>query len=254
MAQTSVEILHGWGYNRDFNGDRERTILTLRTFQQWPYGTFFLSFDMTGPFTPPDAKVVPNEKGGFNGGIAVNVSMKKVGRKITGAGEWRWGALRDVLVSVQVENTPRFGALSYLGAVFDLEIPLFDYAVTSALIRQDWSLRGVDLQLGGAWQITVPLGKVTDLVFLGFFAWGLFGEGEGVITVGPDEQGRYSTVPVRGRPFFISQPQLLLDAGKLTTLVKGTIYAGIEYQLAWNRYLQQGVTEHVPQIMLKWVI
>lgn len=32
------------------------------------------------------------------------------------------------------------------------------------------------------------------------------------------------------------------------------IAVGIEYQLAWNRYLQQGVTEHVPQILLKWVI
>jgi hypothetical protein len=253
-AETSLEILHGWGYNADFNGGTERTILTIKTFQPWSYGSFFLYYDITGPFAPPDSRVLPNEKGGFFGGMAANLSIKRIGQKIAGDAKWDWGALLDLSLSIQVEHVSKLGALNYLGLLFDLRIPGFDFVTTSALIRQDWSLRGVDLQLGAAWQITIPLGKVTDLVQLGFFAWGLFGEGEGVFTTGPDANGRYSAVPTRGRPFFLSQPQLLLDAGKLATLAPRTFYAGIEYQIAWSRYLQQGVTEHVPQLMVKWGI
>jgi len=253
-AQTSVEMLHGWNYNRDFNGDNERTILTIKTFQPWSCGSFFAGFDITGPFTTPNARVLANEKGGIFSSIALNLSIKKIAWKMAGGQEWSWGALRDLSLSVQVEHGARFGALNYLGALFDLAIPYFDFASASALIRQDWSLRGVDLQLGAAWQLTFGLGTLTDLVFGGFFQWGLFGEGEGVTTVGPDDKGHYATVPVRGRPFFVSGPLLLVDVGKLTTLAKRTVYAGIKYQLAWNRYLQQGVTEHVPQLMLRWVV
>jgi hypothetical protein len=253
-AATSVELLHGWGYNEDFNGDRERTILTIKTFQPWAYGSFFLYYDITGPFAPPDSRVLPNEKGGFFGGISANFSIKRIGQKLAGAKEWKWGAVQDVSLSVQVEHVSKLGALSYFGGVVDIAVPHFDFVSTSALIRQDWSLDGVGLQLGGAWQITFGIGKITDVVFGGFFQWGVFGEGEGVMTVGPDASGRFKKVPVYGRPFFLSQPQLLLDVGKLTTLVASTLYAGIEYQLAWNRYLQQGVTEHVPQLMFKWAI
>src|SRR5260370_23162974 len=39
MADTSLELLHGWHYNNDFNGDKERTVLTIKTFQPWTYGT-----------------------------------------------------------------------------------------------------------------------------------------------------------------------------------------------------------------------
>lgn len=250
---TSLELLHGWGYNKDWSGDRERTILTIKTFQPFKYGSFFMYYDITGPFTPPDATVLPNEKGGFFGGSAVNLSVKKIGEKLAHQTA-RWGALDDLSVHVELETVSRIGSLMYYGAQFDLRIPGFDFASTTILIRDDWSLRGAALQLGGAWQITLPLGDVTDLVFDGFFQWGVFGEGGGVMTVGPDDQGRYTKVPVRGRPFFLSQPQLLLDVGQIFTLCDDTLYAGVEYQLAWNRYLQPGVSENVPQIMLKWVL
>src|SRR6185503_3402189 len=94
-ADTSLELLHGWDYNEDFNGDSERTILTIKTFQPWSYGTFFMYYDITGPFTPPDAEAAPNEKGGFFGGTSLTFSGKRIGEKITGA-KWDWGALADV--------------------------------------------------------------------------------------------------------------------------------------------------------------
>src|SRR5215213_1595889 len=93
-AGTSLELLHGWNFNKDFNGDTERTILSIKTFQPWDYGTFFMYYDITGPFTPPDANVTPNEKGGFFGGTSVTFSIKRIGQKIAGT-EWDWGGLLD---------------------------------------------------------------------------------------------------------------------------------------------------------------
>jgi hypothetical protein len=252
-AGTSLELLHGWDYNEDFNGDKERTILTIKTFQPWAYGSFFMYYDITGPFEIPDANVLPNEKGGFFGSVSLAFSVKRIGQKIAGT-EWDWGALADLSLKYELEHVSKFGALHYYGLQYDLKIPHFDFVSTSTVIRDDWTLSGVDLQLGGAWQITFPVGSITDIVFAGFFSWGLFGEGEGVFTVGPDADNKYLAIPTEGRPFFMSQPQLMLDVGKLTRTVDGTLYAGIEYQIALNRYLQKGVNENVAQLLFHWNI
>lgn len=255
-ADTSLELLHGWNYNKDFNGDTERTILTIKTFQPWSYGTFFMYYDITGPFNPPDANVLPNEKGGFFGSTSLTFSIKKIAQKIAGAEkDWDWGAVSDFSVRYELEHVSKFGSLSYYGLQWNFQLPLFDFVTTTANIRDDWTLSGVDLQLGGAWQMTFPIGNVTDIVFAGFFAWGLFGEGEGVFTVGPNEPDEsYLAIPAQGRPFFLSQPQLMVDIGKLAHVANGKLYAGIEYQIALNRYLQRGIHENVAQLLFKWNI
>lgn len=252
-AGTSLELLHGWNFNEDFNGDAERTILTIKTFQPWSYGTFFMYYDITGPFTAPDSNVLPNEKGGFFGGTSLTLSIKRIGQKIAGT-EWDWGALADLSLRYELEHVSKFGALHYYGLQYDLKIPYFDFVSTNTVIRDDWSLSGVALQFGGAWQLTVPVGSVTDVVFAGFVTWGVFGEGEGEFTVGPDPDGNYAGIPTEGRAFLVTQPQLMVDVGKLARAVDGTLYAGIEYQFAFNRYLQYGVNEHVPQLLFKWNI
>jgi nucleoside-specific outer membrane channel protein Tsx len=260
-ADTSLELLHGWNYNKDFNGDSERTILTIKTFQPWDYGTFFAYYDITGPFTPPDSKVLPNEKGGFFGGMSATVSLKKIAEKIAGVEQpWNWGPLADLSLRYELEHVSKFGSLNYYGLQYDFAVPWFDFVSTSTVIRDDWSLAGADLQLNAAWQMTVPLGHITDLVFAGFLSWGLFGEGKGEFSVEPNltddnpNNDVYTAVPVQGRRFFITQPQLMLDMGKLARLTDGHLYAGIEYQFAFNRYLQNNVNEHVPQLLFKWKI
>jgi hypothetical protein len=250
-ADTSLELLHGWNYNRDFNGVPERTITTIKTFQPWDYGTFFMYYDITGPFAPPDANVYPNEKGGFFGSISLTLSLKSVGQKITGK-KWNWGGLDDFSLRTELEHVSKFGSLMYYGAQFNFKIPRFDFVTALASIRDDWNLKGVDLQLGMAWQLVIPLGDVTDIMFAGFFAWGLFGEGAGAFSIGPDQAGNFTHIPRVGRPFFLSQPQLLLDVGKLVRIGGRKVYAGLEYQIALNRYLQPGVHENVPQLMAKW--
>jgi hypothetical protein len=254
-ADTSLELLHGWNYNKDFNGETERTILTIKTFQPWSYGTFFMYYDITGPFNPPDANVAPNEKGGFFGSTSLTFSVKRIAQKIAGAEkDWDWGPLLDLSLRYELEHVSKFGSLSYYGLQWNLDFPLMDFFSALTSIRDDWTLSGVDLQLGAAWQMTIPVGNITDIVFAGFFAWGLFGEGKGVFTVGPDATGGYLPIPTQGRPFFLTQPQLMADIGKLTHVADKKLYAGIEYQIALNRYLQRGVNENVAQLLFKWNI
>lgn len=252
-ADTSLELLHGWNYNKDFNGGTERTILTIKTFQPWSYGTFFMYYDITGPFTWPDANVTPNEKGGFFGGTSVTLSVKKIGEKIAGK-KWDWGPLLDFSLRYELEHVSKFGALNYYGLQYDLKVPYFDFFSATTVIRDDWSLAGVAVQIGAAWQVTIPIWKLTDLVFAGFFQWGLFGEGKGGFTVGPDDKGKYLKIPQEGRAFLTSQPQLFLDIGKLARVVDRTLYAGVEFQIALNRYLQPGIHENLAQLLFKWNI
>lgn len=253
-ADTSLELLHGWNYNEDFNGDKERTILTIKTFQPWSYGTFFMYYDITGPWTTPDASAMPNEKGGFFGGTSVTFSVKRIGEALAGT-KWDWGALADFSLRYELEHVSKFGALNYYGLQYDFRFPYFDFVSATSVIRDDWSLSGVDLQLGGAWQMTFPIGDITDVVFAGFFSWGVFGEGEGAFTVGPDAvTGGYASIPTRGGPYFITQPQLMVDVLKLARVAERKIYVGVEYQLSTNRYLIPGVEENVAQLLFKWNI
>jgi len=252
-ADTSIEILHGWNYNNDFNGAKERTIYTIKTFQPWSYGTFFLYYDITGPFTPPDSKVLPNEKGGFFGGQSFTLSMKRIGEKIAGK-KWDWGALGDLSLRYEMEHVSKFGMLNYYGLQWDLKIPGFDFVAVTTVIRDDWSLKGVDLQLGGAWQMTIPIGKITDFVFAGFIQWGMFGEGSGIINFCDAGVDKCTVGQQKGAPFITSQPQFLIDVGKLARVSERHLYAGIEYQIALNRYLQKGVNENLAQVMFKWAL
>lgn len=258
FAGTSLELLHGWNYNKDFNGSAERTILTIKTFQPWSFGTFFMYYDITGPFTPMDSNVLPNEKGGFFGGTSVTVSPKKITEKIKGR-EFNWGPLLDTSLRAEIEHVSKFGGLMYYGTQFDFRVPLFDFFSVTAVARDDWALKGIALQLGMAWQMTFKLGNVTDIVFAGFLQAGVTAEGKGEMSnVSYDFATGDKVIgtpgPAEGRRFLLTQPQLMFDLGKLVRLTEGKIYLGCEYQVALNRYLQDGIDENVAQAMLKWNI
>ena len=65
-------------FNKDFNGDTSRTILSIKAFQPWKYGFVFLYYDVTGPFNKAGiAEITANEKGGFFGGTTVAISPKR---------------------------------------------------------------------------------------------------------------------------------------------------------------------------------
>ena len=112
-------------YNDDFNGHGNRTVLTIKGFQAWEYGTVFLYYDITGPWNGANSKTDgeedrANERGGFFGGITTTVSPKKIGEKIRGQ-QFDWGPLLDLEVKYEMEHVAKFGMLSYYGLQWDLK-------------------------------------------------------------------------------------------------------------------------------------
>ena len=226
-------------FNKDFNGGTSRTLLSIKAFQPWKYGFVFLYYDVTGPFNRSGiAEITNNEKGGFFGGTTVAISPKRNAEKLSGS-KYDWGPLTDIYIKYEAEHVAKFGMLHYYGLAYDFKVPHLDFVSATTVIRDDRAFKRVDLQLGAAWQKTFSLGGQT-FVFGGFFQWGLFGEGDA------------PTLMTKGRPFFLTQPQLLYDFGKLIKYDPSKIYIGFEYQIAFNRYLIEGKTENVLQGMVRW--
>jgi hypothetical protein len=199
----------------------------------------FLYYDITGPFTKSGiASITDNEKGGFFGGTTFAISPKRIAEKL-GNTKFDWGPLTDIYIKYEMESVSKFGMLHYYGLAYDFKVPHMDFVSATTVIRDDRAFKGIDLQLGAAWQKTFAIGG-QSIQQNGFFQWGLFGEGDA------------PTLMTKGRPFFIAQPQLLYDLGKLVRYEPGKIWVGFEYQLAFNRYLIGGKTENVLQSMIRW--
>ncbi|MCI0570079.1 MAG: hypothetical protein L0Y66_04945 [Myxococcaceae bacterium] len=230
-------------FNKDFNGGGARTTLSIKAFQPWEYGWVFLYYDITGPFNSAIADVLsPNEKGGFFGGLTVAVSLRRVGEKVLGT-KLGLGPLVDVSLKGEVEHVARIGALFYYGLVWELAVPFFGVVAVSTLVRDDPAFEGVDLQVGVVWEAPFLIAG-QGFLFAGFFQAGLFGEGKG--------RGAFATTS--GRPYLLTQPQLLWDAGRVLRFAPQRLYLGVEYQVALNRYLIPGKTENVLQAMVRWNI
>jgi hypothetical protein len=232
-------------FNKDFNGGGARTTLSIKAFQPWEYGTMFLYYDITGPFNSEVANTTSaNEKGGFFGGITVALSGKAIGEKLMKR-QLDWGPLSNVSLKYEAEHVSKFGMLNYYGLQWDFAVPFMDFVTVTTVIRDDYAFRGVDFQLGAAWQKSFSLGT-QDFLFGGFFQAGLFGEGE------HRNPGEFD-LP-HGNPFFFTQPQFLWDFGKLIQFTPAKLYLGVEYQFAYNRYLIPGKIENVGQGMIRWNI
>lgn len=242
-------------FNKDFNGGASRTILSIKAFQPWEYGFVFLYYDVTGPFSNPSRALTLNEKGGFFGGTTIAISPKKIAEKIAGH-PFDWGPVADVSIKYEMEHVSKFGMLNYYGLHWDLNVPFLDFANVTTVIRDDRSLRGVDLQLGTAWQKSFSIGS-QDFIFGGFLQWGLFGEGSGrqiIVVEMPSPGGGTLEIPAKGNKFLTSQPQLLWDFGKLIRFTPAKLYLGFEYQITVNRYLIEDKTEDTLQGMIRWNI
>jgi hypothetical protein len=230
-------------FNKDFNGGGARTIFSIKAFQPWEYGTVFLYYDITEPFNSSLAPVTDNEKGGFFGGITTTFSSKAIAKKLTGNEAMDWGALADVQLKYEMEHVSKFGMLHYVGLQWDIVVPFLDFFSATTVIREDRVFEGVDLQVGAAWQKSFSL-AAQDFIFGGFFQWGLFGEGAG--------KGAFTGS--EGNNFFLTQPQLLWDFGKVIKFTPAKIYLGLEYQFTINRYLIEGKSENMLQGMIRWNI
>jgi hypothetical protein len=225
-------------FNKDFNGDSDRMVLTIKAFQPWKYGFMFLYYDITGPFNRAGrTDITDNEKGGFFGGITVAVSPKKIAEDVAGR-PMDWGFIADVSIKYEMEHVSKFGMLHYYGLHWDIKQSFLDFLAITTVIRDDKAFEGVDLQLGTALQKSFSLGS-QDFIFGGFLQWGLFGEGDA------------PSLMTEGNNFITTQPQLLWDFGK-NIKYPAKLYVGTEYQYTLNRYLIEDKSENLFQFMARW--
>jgi len=242
-------------FNKDFNGGVARTVLSIKAFQPWEYGFVFLYYDVTGPFNNASRHLTLNEKGGFFGGATFAISPKKIAEKVAGH-PFDWGPIADLSIKYEMENVSKFGMLHYYGLNWDFKVPFMDFVSATTVIRDDRTLSGIDLQLGAAWQKSFSLGSL-DFMFLGFFQWGVFGEGKGkqiILDETPSPGGGPLEITTQGNSFFMSQPELLWDFGKVVHFTPAKIYLGFEWQFAFHRYLIPDKTENTLQGMIRWNI
>lgn len=141
------------------------------------------------------------------------------------------GAMSDVLLSGTVESA-RHGKPRWLyGGAVDFNVPQFKYFQVNGYVRDNPVLSGHTWQSTIAWNAPVELGR-SRFVFEGY-----------VDIVG--SEGTSSS-------YQLAAPMFLLDLGHYAGH-DNKAYAGVEWQYWHNKFGVNGVTESVPQLMVKWV-
>ncbi len=202
------------GGNFEF-GDERQTTLTFEHANGWRYGDTFFYIDYS--LDEPDT---------VNAEISPRLSFSK----ITGQ-DLSYGVVQDILVSTTLEKGRNFTAYLYGGAI-DLALPGFNLFQINLYQRNNPDVSGKGWQTTVVWNYPFTIGSA-KMSFEGYFDYADYEEG------------------VKN---FFTQPQLLLDAGhSLGIAPDGKLYAGVEYRYWNNLYGIDGITEKVPQAVVKWV-
>jgi nucleoside-specific outer membrane channel protein Tsx len=213
--QSSAQVLAGRGFHDASVGNDPRdgrmTTLTLEHVSTWAYGDSFLFFDLTqGDFGDG-----PAGEHRIYAEWAPRLSLSRAsGRRIGG------GIVSDVLLAAQVNRGAGFNAL-LVGAGVDLAVPGARVLQVNAYWRDD-NFNKPTFQVTPVWLVPVQTGPLS-WVLAGFV----------------DVAGRDA-----GGLDVLSQPQLLLDLGRLGGLPAGRLQAGVE----WYLHDVDGTTTSVPQL------
>ena len=209
---TKLSLLYGDGYKL---ADESQYTITLDHAQSWAYGDIFFFVDMFNP-----GKGDSTEYGEFHPRFSLS---KMTGKDFSNA----W--LKDVSIATQVEMGEKHRAYLY-GIGLDLKTKDFNYFNINVYVRDNKRLSGKTWQITPYWELPFTIGNSK---------WSL----EGFADISGTEGGSEKNA--------IIHPQLLLDIGHLVGH-PGQLKAGIEYAYWHNKFGVKGVTESVPQIMLKW--
>ncbi len=194
--------------------DDTQTTLTFEHVNGWKYGDNFFYIDYA-----------IDRPGEWNFEYSPRLSLSK----ITGA-DFSCGIIQDVLLSGTWERAQGFDARLY-GIGVDLRVPGFNFVQVNGYVRDNTAVDRRGLQTTVVWSRPFQVNDY-KLTFDGYFDLADYEEGD---------------------VNFFTQPQLLLDIGDALGIAEeGHAFAGIEYRYWHNKFGIEGVTESVPQIMVKW--
>jgi len=212
FSVTNLSLLHGKGFKFD---DNAQYTVTLDHAQSWAYGDVFFFIDSFNPFTGDS-----NEYGEFHPRFSLS--------KITGR-DFSNKLLHDVSIATEVEFGENHRAYLY-GLGFYFKTNDFSFFNVNVYVRDDVRLGGKSWQITPYWQLPFSIGNTR---------WSF----EGFADIAGNEDSSKHNV--------IFQPQLLMDIGHLVGK-PGQLKAGFEYNYWHNKFGVDGVTQKVPQLMLKW--
>ncbi len=212
---TNIQILQGHDYKL---GEADRMIVTIEHADSWKYGDNYFFTD----FTLGETRYTE---------FSPRLSLGKItGGKITGR-DFSFGAISDVLLSGTLESARHHKPVWLYGGAVDFNAPGFTFFQVNAYVRDNPALSGHTWQTTISWNAPLEPGR-SRFVFEGY----------------ADIAGSEGAASA----YQLAAPMFLLDLGHYAGK-DNKIYAGVEWQYWHNKFGQSGVTESVPQVMVKWV-
>lgn len=209
---TNISLAHGDDHKLD---DESQYKLTIDHARSWAYGDVFLFMDIFNPATGDSSEY---------GEIHPRFSLSKISGK-----SFQNNVIRDASIATEVEFGEKHRAYLY-GLGIDLNTKDFNYFNINFYVRDNKRLSGKTWQITPYWQLPFSIGKSK---------WSF----EGFADIAGSESSSEHNI--------LFQPQLLLDIGHLVGK-PGQLQAGIEHVYWRNKFGVKGVTESMPQLMIKW--
>lgn len=242
-SATELELLHSENFREPFNPhDVTKSIATLQHASGYSLGRNFLFVDLiqsgNQELDLANRRESPAE---IYGEAYTTFSLSRLsGRDLIA------GRIKDVGLTLGINIGDKDSQLHPKPRVYLAGVTL-DFALLEGFFNVDvlgyWDhgcFDGIDscpdykatYQITPAWSVPFKLGPV-DAEFAGFIDF-----------IGSRGAGTVHQV--------LGQPQLRFDIGKHLLSHKGRLYAGIEYQYWRNKYGNEGVDEHHPQLLVLW--
>ena len=222
FSTTNLQLLYGSNFHDNYYGNNtsngNMTTLTLEHFSTWSYGdNYFFGDFLAGDFLN-FAGMPTGDQSRIYAEWAPRLSLSAISGH-----DLAVGIFKDFFIAGQLNRDGEGFHAELIGLGTDIAMPGFNLLSTHLYLRKDNFNRKT-------WQITtvwsIPLGRWLSL--------------EGFIDLyGSDNNGLEIS----------SQPQLLVNLGKLTGQDFDRLLVGVEWYYHHNRNLNS----HVPQAMLKWI-
>ena len=209
VYSASLSVLSGNTYKSYSEEVYSKEIITIDHYGTWKYGSIFFYYDIS-------RGVGKEDKSDFFGSISPMFSLSK----ITG-NDYSSKCLRDVELKFELEHVSNWTPVYFYGFNFPLKINGMQYFNFAPVLRDDPTKKGVGGQVVLSWGKSIYLSSKFDFQFSGFLAAGVI----------PEYKDKF---------FMITQPQFLMDLGRVLDSEKNQFYAGIELSYAINRYLKKG--------------
>lgn len=212
FSTTKAEFLYGTDYERE---SPSQFILTLANYTAFTKGDSYFFLDVGDANDRDDTDGIHLEWG-------PRLSLLRT----FGSGQWD-GFIKDVYVIGQVDidgNSFTNKVTPMFGPSVDLNMPGFNFFKVHLQHRDDPTFDGTSVQLNLVWNSTFSIGG-QNFSFEGFLDW-------------TSEEGDSAEN-------LLTQPQLLWHPTE-------HIGVGLEYQYWHNRLGIEGLTESLPQFMVRW--